>query len=86
MQLGLSITFFSLEYKLKADRPHLRDYPPTPTDYRHKDKHLRLVMILIGLCCKDEGRRSTGSAVRAQTNGRMDRRTDATNSIISLLR
>ncbi len=24
--------------KLKADRPHPRDYPPTPPDYRHTDK------------------------------------------------
>ncbi len=29
--------------KLKADRPPTRNYPPTPTDYRHTDKHLRLV-------------------------------------------
>ncbi len=30
--------------QLKADRPHPRDYPHTPTDFRHTDKHLRLVM------------------------------------------
>ncbi len=36
---------------LKADRPHLRYYPYTPPDYRHTNKHLRLVMTLIGLCC-----------------------------------
>ncbi len=29
-------------WKLKADRPHPHNYPPTPTDYRHTDKHLRL--------------------------------------------
>ena len=29
---------------LKADRPHPRDYPQTPTDYRHTDNHLRLVI------------------------------------------
>ncbi len=33
--------------KLKADRPHPRHYPHTPTNYRHTDKHLRLVMALI---------------------------------------
>ena len=30
--------------ELKADRPHPRNYPHTPTDYRHTDNHLRLVM------------------------------------------
>ena len=33
--------------KLKADRPHPRDFPHTPSDYRHTDKHLRLIMTLI---------------------------------------
>ncbi len=33
--------------KLKDDRPHPRDYPNMPTNYRHTDKHLRLVMTLI---------------------------------------
>ncbi len=33
---------------------------------------------------KNQGRRSNGSAVRAQTNGRTDGRTDATKCIISL--
>ncbi len=33
---------------LKAYRQHLCNYPHTPTDYRHTDKHLRLVMVLIG--------------------------------------
>ncbi len=28
---------------------HLRNYPHTPIDYRHTDKHLRLVMIRIAL-------------------------------------
>ncbi len=32
--------------KLKADRPHTRNYL---TDYRHTDKQLRLVMVLIAL-------------------------------------
>ena len=29
--------------KLKADRPHLRCYMYMLSDYRHTDKHLRLV-------------------------------------------
>ena len=33
-------------FPLKADRPHSRDYPQTPTDYRHTDNHLRLVMVV----------------------------------------
>ena len=33
--------------KLKANRSHPRNYPHTPTDYWHSDKHLRLVMALI---------------------------------------
>ena len=37
-------------YKLKADRPHPRNYPHTPTDHRHTDKHFRLVTTL--LCSK----------------------------------
>ncbi len=38
-------------FKLKADWSHQRDYQHTPTDYRHTDKHLWLVMTLIALCC-----------------------------------
>ncbi len=38
------------KFKLKADRPHPRNYPHTPTDHRHTDKHFRLVMTL--LCSK----------------------------------
>ncbi len=26
-----------MNIELKADRPHPRDYPHTPTDYRHTD-------------------------------------------------
>ena len=36
---------------LKADRPHPRNYPHGPTDYRHIDKHLRLVMAPIAPNC-----------------------------------
>ncbi len=32
-------------YVLKADRPHPHDCAQTPTDYRHTDKHLRLVAL-----------------------------------------
>ncbi len=55
--------------ELKADRPHPRNYPHTPTDHRHTDKHFRLVMTF--LCSK--------VAVfnrRAHTDKRTDRRTD----------
>ena len=44
---------------LKADRPHLRNYPHTPTNYRHTDKHIRLVTTPI---------KGYGSAGRARTN------------------
>ncbi len=37
--------------QLKANRPYPRNYPHTPTDYRHTDKHLRLVMGVLALCC-----------------------------------
>ncbi len=37
----------------KADRPHPRNYP---TDYRHTDKYLRLVMPLITLYCTRQSR------------------------------
>ena len=35
--------------KLKANRLHPCNYLHTPTDFRHTDKHLRLVMVLIAL-------------------------------------
>ncbi len=35
--------------KIKAGRPHPRNYSYTPPDYKHTDKHLRLVMTLIAL-------------------------------------
>ncbi len=55
--------------KLKADRPHLRKYPHTPTDYRHTDKHLGLVMAPIALNCTRQSR-------DGRTDGRTDRWTD----------
>ncbi len=39
-------TILVLNKILKADRPHT-DYPHTPTDYRHTDKYLKLVMTLL---------------------------------------
>ncbi len=60
---------------LKANRPHPRNYLHTATNYRHTDKHLRLV-------------RRTDGWMDGQTDGRMDGRTDtgtdATKYIISL--
>ena len=40
----------------KADRPHPRDYPHTPIDYRNTDNHLRLVMGAVALCCTRQSR------------------------------
>ena len=62
--------------KLKADRPHPHNYPHTPTDYKHTDKHLRLIITLVALCCTRQS--------RAQTDIQTDRRTNATKYIISL--
>ena len=45
---------------LKADRQHPRSYPHMPSDYRHTDKHLRLVKRFS----------------RERGHGRTDRRTD----------
>ncbi len=39
-------------YKLKADRPHPRDYPPMPPDYRHTDKTLGLVTTTLYSKCE----------------------------------
>ncbi len=30
-----------LKKKIKADRPHPRNYPHTPTDHRQTDEHLK---------------------------------------------
>ncbi len=40
----IGVEFVTSLRKLKADRPHLRDYPHTPTNSRHTDKNLRLVI------------------------------------------
>ncbi len=45
-----------LSGELKADRWHLRNYPHTPTDSRHPDKHLRLVMAPNALNCTRKSR------------------------------
>ncbi len=46
----------SAQNKLNADRPHPRNYPHTPTDYRHTDKHLRLLMPPIAPNCTRQSR------------------------------
>ncbi len=60
--------------KLKADRPPPRIYPHMPTDYRHTDEHLRLVMTLLCWLLHSE----------TQTDTHTDGWTDATKYIISL--
>ncbi len=69
--------------KLKADRPHPRNYPHTATDYRHTDKHLRLVMV-VGQTVQPWERTRTDGQTDGRTDGQTDRRTDATKYIISL--
>ena len=53
-----------LDIKLKANRPHPRDYPQTPTGYRHTDNHLGLVMVVVTRCCTRQSRE------RCRTDGR----------------
>ena len=48
--IGGSTQQSEISKKLKADQPHPRNYPRTPTDYRHIDKHLRLLMTTINYC------------------------------------
>ena len=66
--------FGEMHQKLKADQPHPRDYPYTPTDYRHTDKHLRLVMTLIALCCTRQSRAPSRESTDKQTDGQTDGR------------
>ena len=40
----------------KADRLHPHNYPDTPTDYSHTDKHLRLIMGAVAHCCTRQSR------------------------------
>ncbi len=59
--IGISSTPTKSPYisnKLKADRLHLHDYPQTPNDYRHvhTDNNLRLVMMVVALCCTRQSR------------------------------
>ncbi len=42
--------------RLKADRPHSRNYLHTSTDYRHTAKHGRLIMGVVALCCNWKSR------------------------------
>ena len=64
----LSSKYFYLS--LKADRPHPRDYQHMPTDYRHTDKHIRLVMTLTDLCCQTSTHKRTDRQVDRRTDGR----------------
>ncbi len=56
MLVTSSIVMLILLCTLKADRPHPRNYLHTPTDYRHTDKYLGLVMTLVALCCTRQSR------------------------------
>ncbi len=62
--------------QLKADRPHPRDYPHMPTNFRDRDKHLRLVLrSVVGMA--HVLRSTNGSGVySSSTDGQTDRRTD----------
>ncbi len=62
--------------QLKADRLHPRNYLYMPTDYRHTDKQLRLVKRF----SRERGHRQ----MDRRTDGRTDRRMDATKYIIFL--
>ncbi len=68
--MGMHVLKTENPKKLKADRPHPRNYPHAPTDYRRTDKHLRLVIPTIALYC------TNGSAVRAHANGQTHGHTD----------
>ena len=66
LRMGIDVAFYISLYKhceeaeqhnklrnmtqLKADQPFPHDYVHAPTDYRHTDKHLRLVMGITALC------------------------------------
>ncbi len=65
----------------KADQLHSRDYLYMPTDYRHTDKHLRLVMTPIAICCTRQSRAPNkvkwfSWKTRKSTDKQMDRWTD----------
>ncbi len=64
---------------IKADRPHPRNYPHMSTDYRHTDKPPRLVMVPIGLNPAEPA--ISCESVHRRTDGRTDRRKDATKYI-----
>ncbi len=70
----ISFNWMIKENKLKADRPHPHDHLHMPTDYRHIDKHLRLVMTPIGVCCTRQSR--APSIDRESANERTDGWTD----------
>ncbi len=54
---------------LKADRAHPCDYPQTLTDYRHTDNYLRLVMVVVALCCHERTDRQRDGWTGGETDG-----------------
>ncbi len=74
----VGVTVSKTMKKLKADRPHPRNYPWTPTDFRHTDNHLRLVMVFVARCCTRQSRAPKPFKQESsdkQTHGRTDGRT-----------
>ena len=61
---------FNSSCKLKADQPHPCDYPQMPTDCRHTDNDLGLVIVVVALCCTRQSRALTDGRTDGQTDGR----------------
>ncbi len=47
---------FTMVFAHSEDKVIRRDYPHLPMNYRHTDKHLRVVMTLVALCCTRQSR------------------------------
>ncbi len=74
--------------RLKAERPHSRKYTHIPTDYRHADNDLKLVM---GVDWRTDGRRQTdgcyqfywtGDSTDRHPHGQMDGQTECIFSLL----
>ncbi len=76
--------FYQLQYKLKADQSPPRNYPHTPTDYRHTDEHLKTGNDSYCSLLHLAKPRSNGSDGRAWTNTQTDRRTDGSYQVYYL--